>query len=360
MVLSRSDQRPSPWADDFETGVAPNPQGSAQSERVSILMPMRNAAPYVKRALQSLLREHSVSLEIIVVDDGSTDNSRAIVESLRDPRIVVVDGPCEGIAASFNKALESATGDIIMRCDADDFYPEGRIRRQVEWLRTHPEFGIICGSFSATDRRSWFRYELDCAGAAAKEITADLRHGRVETHFCTFAVRAEVAKQVPARRFFQTGSDIDMQLRLSEHCRIWYEPENAYVYRLIDSSITHSTKSLDRDFFERQARRFQMQRRRSGEDDLDKGHAPKRAVHAEAPGAAASQMQGILTAACWKEFESGHRSKAFTYAAEAVLTKPTTLAGWRNAAVLIAKTAISGRSHADQAVQSTPRMTIQR
>ena len=324
---------------------------------VSILMPMRNAAPYVKRALKSILREQSISLEVIVVDDGSTDNSRAIVQSFGDPRIVLVDGPVQGIAASFNKALETATGEIIMRCDADDLYPEGRIRRQVEWLKANPEFGAVGGSFSATDRRNWFQYELNCAGTKAKEITTDLRRGQVHTHFCAIAIRAEIARRVPARTFFRTSSDIDMQLRIGETCRVWYEPENAYLYRLIDSSITHSTKAPVREFYESQARRFQLQRRRRGADDLDLGRAPQCPVHASGQCAASSQMQGILTAACWAAFEKDNRLKAFSYAVQAVLTRPTAIAGWRNAAILVAKTAMNGRSDRDPAVRATTGVT---
>ncbi len=69
---------------------------------VSVVMPMRNAAPFVEGALRSVLAEDQIKLEVVVVNDGSTDGSADVVRSLNDPRIVLIDGPCAGIAACLN------------------------------------------------------------------------------------------------------------------------------------------------------------------------------------------------------------------------------------------------------------------
>lgn len=309
---------------------------------VSILMPMRNAASYVEEALRSILVEHRVLLEVIVVDDGSDDGSRQLVEALGDARIRIVDGPRRGIAAAFNSALEHSTGAIVMRCDADDLFSPERISQQVEWLREHPEFGAICGGFTAMDARGKNRVPFQ-SGYYASEITAELRGGKTRTHFGTFAIRAEILKKLDgARSFFVTGEDVDLQLRLGEHCRIWYSPGVVYHYRLHDSSITHTTRSSEREYYERQAQAFQIQRNRFGADDLQLGRPPKRLdIQSNEVGSAATQLQNLLIGKGWVAFEAGDRRGAVKFALQAVQAGPTSWRVWRNLIVALAKVPLS-------------------
>src|SRR5688572_28275653 len=120
---------------------------------VSVIMPMRNARPFVADAVRSVLAQNSVELEIIVVDDGSTDGSGDIVRGMTDPRVRMVQGPEKGIAAAFNTGLAAARGDLLARCDADDFYPAGRLSWQVAALEKLPEYGAVCGYYSTIDPR---------------------------------------------------------------------------------------------------------------------------------------------------------------------------------------------------------------
>jgi glycosyltransferase involved in cell wall biosynthesis len=301
-------------------------------------MPMRNAASFVHSSLLSILEERSVPLEVIVVDDGSTDNSRAIIEAIGDSRIRVIDGPCQGIAAALNLAIEAAIGDILMRCDADDLYEPDRIARQASWLRTNPEFGAICGGFSAMNGKGRFRVPL-FTGKAAEEITEELRRGETRTHFCAFAIRSSVLKKLPARAYFRTGEDVDMQLRIGEQCRVWYDHTPAYRYRLHDASITHSDGPQLNVFYEEQARAFQRQRLATGTDALDRGEPPEPKVIGR--GAAASQMhvQNLLRAAAWNALEHGRPATAIWCGVRAVASGPTSLTSWRDLLVVTCKIA---------------------
>src|SRR5205809_4788505 len=241
---------------------------------VTVIMPMRNARPFVTEALQSILVEREIELEVIVIDDGSTDGSGVAVSAIDDPRVRMVAGPGEGIAAAFNVGLAESMGKIIMRCDADDRYPPQRISHQVRWLREHADFGAVCGAFAAMDARG--RSELPFhLPADASERSDELRAGEIRTHLCTFAVRAEIFEKIGgARNFFVVGEDLDLQLRLGEACRVWYVPQTTYVYRLHDASITHSMRTQEREFYERQARFLQTQRLQTGTDDVELGMQP--------------------------------------------------------------------------------------
>ena len=111
-------------------------------------MPVRNAARYVRSALSSVLSQRGVDLEVIVIDDGSTDGSADLVRRLGDRRVRVVAGPCGGISVALNRGLEVATAEFVARCDADDLYPEDRLHRQATFLATNPEFAAVAGCYS--------------------------------------------------------------------------------------------------------------------------------------------------------------------------------------------------------------------
>jgi len=306
--------------------------------RVSVLMPMRNAAAYVEAALRSVLAERDVPLEVVITDDGSTDCSRAVVEGIGDPRVRVIDGPRKGIAAAFNAAFDAARGDVIMRCDADDLYPAGRISRQLAWLDSNPEFGAICGAFAAMNARGGAQLPLS-ARQQDEDITAELRAAETRTHFCTFAVRAEVLGATGGMRsFFQTGEDIDLQLRIGEACRVWYSPEIAYFYRLHDTSVTHQRHERENQFFENLAREFQRQRESKGADDLSLGKAPQVPDFGGADGGSAREhLQGMHIGATWAAAADGDPRRALNHAWLAAWAAPGSLAGWRNLFVAMIK-----------------------
>jgi glycosyltransferase involved in cell wall biosynthesis len=165
------------------------------ADLVSVLMSMRDAELYVREALDSILIESQVPLEVIVVENGSSDDSAEVVSSIGDERIHLVQGPCRTIAEALNAGLEQVRGDIVMRCDADDRYVPGRIARQVEWLESHSDFGAVCGSFVTVDRRGKLISTLDHR-QVDEEITDELRSGTTRTHVNTFAIHTELLRDL--------------------------------------------------------------------------------------------------------------------------------------------------------------------
>ena len=136
-----------------------------------------------------------------------------------------------------------------MRCDADDIYPSERIYEQVAWLRDHPEYDAVCGTFSTIDQAGKLVAELQC-GTSFAEITAELAVGTIRTTFCTYAVRSALIRKIDGfREYFELGEDLDYQFRLAEVGRIAYEPNVWYFYRIHSKSITHTSNR--RTFFNR-------------------------------------------------------------------------------------------------------------
>ena len=101
---------------------------------VSVVLPAFNAAPTISRAIQSILDQTLLDLELIVVDDGSTDGTWETVAQFRDPRLRISQAPHMGVVAAANRGLTYAQAPLIARMDADDYaYPE-RLQLQVQQL----------------------------------------------------------------------------------------------------------------------------------------------------------------------------------------------------------------------------------
>jgi GT2 family glycosyltransferase len=114
------------------------------SPLVSVVMAVRNAAPYLRASLDSLLAQSLHDIEIIVVDDASTDDSRSIVAACPDPRVVVLCNDRQvGLASSLNRGLACARADLVARQDADDVSQSERLERQLRVMRTSPGLALL-------------------------------------------------------------------------------------------------------------------------------------------------------------------------------------------------------------------------
>jgi glycosyltransferase involved in cell wall biosynthesis len=110
---------------------------------VSVVLPTYNRAHLLGASLESLLAEEGVALEVVVVDDGSTDDTRARVAAVGDPRVRLVVRPHAGIAAARNAGIAVARGAYVAFHDSDDVALPGRLAVPVDYLRVHPEVGVV-------------------------------------------------------------------------------------------------------------------------------------------------------------------------------------------------------------------------
>jgi glycosyltransferase involved in cell wall biosynthesis len=103
--------------------------------RVSVLIPAYNAAPWIEDAVHSMLNQSYRDLEVVVIDDGSTDPTLEALARVRDPRLRVEHNPSNlGLVRTLNRAMGFATGEIVARMDADDLSPPTRLAEQIHAL----------------------------------------------------------------------------------------------------------------------------------------------------------------------------------------------------------------------------------
>jgi glycosyltransferase involved in cell wall biosynthesis len=101
---------------------------------VSVIIPTRDRARLVPRAVNSVLRQSLGNLECIVVDDGSTDDTRAVLASIRDPRLRVIRTEARGVSAARNCGLAKARGKLLALLDSDDEYLPEKLERQSDFM----------------------------------------------------------------------------------------------------------------------------------------------------------------------------------------------------------------------------------
>jgi glycosyltransferase involved in cell wall biosynthesis len=106
--------------------------------RLSVVMPVHNVEPYVRSAIESVLAQTLSDIELIVIDDGSTDRTAEIVQETADPRIRLHRIDHAGLVAAENQGIDLASGEYIVRCDGDDLYQPTLFERQVEVLDREP------------------------------------------------------------------------------------------------------------------------------------------------------------------------------------------------------------------------------
>lgn len=106
--------------------------------RISVCMATYNGANYVKEQLESILFQLGDDDEIVISDDGSSDNTLAIIENLNDPRIFIVNNSgMKGVVSNFNNALSYAKGDYIFLSDQDDIWLKDRVSRTLYFLKDY-------------------------------------------------------------------------------------------------------------------------------------------------------------------------------------------------------------------------------
>ncbi|NDK92296.1 glycosyltransferase [Gordonia desulfuricans] len=205
------------------------------SPLLTVLIPVYNAAPYIVAAVRSVLSQGVDDLEVLIVDDGSTDGSVDALAEIDDPRVRVVSQPNGGLVSALNRGLDEVRGVFLARMDADDLCAPGRLQAQLDWFAQHPD-AVVCG----TD------YELFGAMSGRVRMPrsdAACRH-RLLLAGCLCGASAMMRTEVLRRtgiRFdpeFTHAEDYEFYARLSEYGEIGNIPMVGYLYRIHPGQVS--------------------------------------------------------------------------------------------------------------------------
>ena len=105
-------------------------------KKVSVIIPVYNSEKYIKECIDSVLNQTYKNLEVIIVNDNSTDSSMSVIKSYKDKRIKIINSKKNcGVSLSRNKGVNAATGDFICFLDSDDYWVIDKIEKQVKFIK---------------------------------------------------------------------------------------------------------------------------------------------------------------------------------------------------------------------------------
>ena len=208
---------------------------------LTVVLPVRNGDPFIRDAVHSILNQSWHDFELIVVDNCSTDSTIAIVKSFQDSRIRIVHESRLGGPIAFNSGLRVAQGRYVARMDADDIACQDRFERQIGYLETHKDIGILGSQALKIDEKGKTigRSLVPLVPAAIRHAS---RHAAPFVH-PTLMFRRDVWNQLGGYQEFSPGADYDMLLRALEHeVRVANLPDYLLKYRIRSASVSHRSR----------------------------------------------------------------------------------------------------------------------
>lgn len=193
--------------------------------KVTVGIPVYNAGRFLHDAIHSVLVQTFQNFELIITDDGSTDNSLEIAKSFKDNRVKVIsDGLNKGIAFRLNEQISMARGDFFIRMDADDLMFPDRIEKQVSFLENHPDIDAI-GSQAIV-----INDENEILGLRDFLIPKSVKEVFRRTIFIhpTVAGKIEWFRKF---RYFTPVEDFDLWIRSFKHSKFYKINEPLLFYR---------------------------------------------------------------------------------------------------------------------------------
>jgi glycosyltransferase involved in cell wall biosynthesis len=224
--------------------------------RVTVLTTLYNKGAYVEEAVRSVLAQTFTDLELLVVDDASTDGGLEKVKAIADPRIRILESPVNtGRAAAANRGYDAARGDYVAVLDADDLMHPERLAKQVHFMDRHPEIAV-CGSAI-----SLFGMRDSVVHLPATDAEARVRMlFNIPVVYGACLIRRSVLEEGPLRcdgNWRLPGMDYLFMLAISAHGAFANLPEVLTYYRQGEQNMRHGRDHLaDMDHLYREVLRY--------------------------------------------------------------------------------------------------------
>jgi GT2 family glycosyltransferase len=221
---------------------------------VTVVVPVFNAAPFLPEALGSVLAQSYPHVEVIVIDDASTDGTAGVIAAYGDRVRAERQERNLGIYATANRGIALARGELICVYHADDVYLPTIIEREAEWLGRHPEAGAVFASdvFIDAEGHEYARLTLPLEVRGERPLDHVTVVNALLTHDNTFLrcpgamVRASVYRELGGYRpeLYRNTADLDMWLRIAQAYPIGILEEHLFRYRHFHGSSSERYHEL--------------------------------------------------------------------------------------------------------------------
>ncbi len=214
---------------------------------VSVIVPVYNVEQYIEKCLDSICGQDYANLQIILVDDGSTDASGAICDRYadRDGRIQVIHQKNGGLSAARNAGMDRAEGDYLVFVDSDDWIERDMVSYMVHRIEKEEAQMAICGMYLVTGGRRRIRSvskdEVLSRDVALRELS---RNGKIQNYVCSQMIERRLMQEIrfPAGRNFEDILTTYRVMERAERILLLKEPKYNYLQR--KGGITNGKKQI--------------------------------------------------------------------------------------------------------------------
>jgi glycosyltransferase involved in cell wall biosynthesis len=293
------------------------------SPLISVIMPVYNAERFVAAAVESVLAQTLGDFEFLIIDDGSTDRSHAILQryAAQDQRIRLISRPNTGYTVALNEMLHLAQSEFVARMDADDIAQPDRFQLQVARLQQEPDLVCLGGAHAMIDEQGRWLTCLAMPEADAEIQALALAGHTPINHPCVMMRRSAVLQVGAYDVDMSPCEDLDLWLRLGEVGRLGNLKEMVLKYRLHASSVSEQQATLQNQKAREACERAWNRR------GLNNGKFE--ATAAWRPGADRQSRYAFMLRYGWWAFNSAQRQTALIYGLKAIQMSPLQTEGWR-------------------------------
>jgi glycosyltransferase involved in cell wall biosynthesis len=230
-------------------------------------MSVFNGEKYLREAVESILNQTFVDFEFIIINDGSTDKTKTILDSCHDARIRVVHQENIGLTESLNKCLGMARGKYIARMDADDISHATRLEKETSYLDANKDVGLI-GTFGIRIDENGKEGHLLSFPTSDDTLRKSLKYDCPFLHGSVMYRKECIEKAGAYRKKIGPAEDYDLWLRISEHFGLAILDEPLLKDRVVSAGVSMSLRfnQVRATLF---ARKLANDRKAAGKDDLD-------------------------------------------------------------------------------------------
>lgn len=300
--------------------------------RVSVLMPVRDGARFLREAVESILGQTFRDWELVAVDDGSTDGSRAILERYArvDGRVRVLSRPATGIVGALNDGLRECRGEYLARMDADDVSMPERLELQVAHMEAHPDCAGVGAWVTFVDPQGWPLFRWEMATGHEDIIRELLGGGNGGLVHPAMMFRLEIVRRVGGYDpEYEWVEDVELFHRLASVGRLSVLPRVLLRYRQHARSVNRMRVGGERDA--RRSRAIDRFRAASGAGPQRACDGVRGTVAAPEPATVAGPHGRWAMWAC----ESGFTASACKHAFLAVLRERGSPSSWKHAKCVV-------------------------
>jgi len=238
-----------------------------KNPKVTVLMSVYNGEKYLKEAIDSILGQTFKDFEFIIINDGSTDKTREILESYNDPRIKLINNKKNiGLTKSLNKGLRLARGEYIARQDSDDFSMPERLEKEVLFLDHNENIALVGTYYYMINEKGKILNTIK-PSIKNEEIKSKLLNGNQFGHGSVMFRKKCIQEVGYYREEAGPVEDYDLWLRISDRYNIANIPVPLYKWRINVKSVS-VTKKVLQDKYALLAIELAKERKRFGKDKL--------------------------------------------------------------------------------------------